>query len=141
QLAGNSVDARSDIYSAALVIYESITGQLPYTSSKKLIELCPEASPALQDLLDRCLKPNPDDRPANAIEVYLQLQELGKASGVLLLPPGAMEKLMAARQSQDPTVEYVPKVARARRRWLLLGLGLLALLTLLATAWVIWKKS
>src|ERR671938_555272 len=30
QLAGQPVDARSDIYSAALVIHEALTGQLPY---------------------------------------------------------------------------------------------------------------
>src|SRR5262249_5453139 len=30
QLAGQPVDARSDLYSAALVVHESLTGQLPY---------------------------------------------------------------------------------------------------------------
>src|SRR5205807_1750367 len=78
-------------------------------SGKKLTELCPDASPQLQALLDQCLKPNPAERPAGAIEVYLRLQELGKASGILLLPPGAMDKLVASRQVQTPTVVYTPK--------------------------------
>ncbi len=146
QLAGNPVDARSDLYSAALVIHEALTGQLPYVSGKKLTELCPEATPALQALLDQCLKPNPQERPASAAEVYLRLQELGKASGILLLPPGAMDKLLAARQSQEPTLPYQPKEAPAKpksRRWLLLllaGLGAVVLLALLtwgiASAWL-----
>jgi serine/threonine-protein kinase len=108
QLAGNPVDARSDLYSTAVVIHESLTGHVPYVGGKKLADYCPDASPQLQDLLDQCLKPNPAERPASAIEVYLRLQELGKASGILLLPPGAMDKLVASRQSQQPTVAYVP---------------------------------
>jgi serine/threonine-protein kinase len=99
QLAGQSVNARTDIYSAAVVIHEAITGQLPYVSGKKLSELCPEATEPLQELLDQCLKPNPAERPPSALEVYLRLQELGKASGVLLLPPGALERLAASRRS------------------------------------------
>src|SRR5207237_7322129 len=57
QLAGQAVDARSDLYSAALVIHECLTNQLPYVSGKKLCELCPEATAVLEELLDQCLKP------------------------------------------------------------------------------------
>jgi serine/threonine-protein kinase len=128
QLAGHPVDARSDLYSAAMVMHEALSGRLPYVSGR-LCELCPEATPALQDLLDQCLKPNPNERPASAVEVYLRLQELGKASGVLLLPPGAMDKLLAARQPQEATVTYVPPGA-GRRRWLVVGLVSLAVLAL-----------
>lgn len=108
QLAGQPVDARSDLYSAALVIHEALTGQLPYVSGKKFNELCPEAPVVLQELLDQCLRPNPAERPASAVEMYLRLQELGKASGILLLPPGAMDKLIASRRAAEPTVEYKP---------------------------------
>ena len=136
QLAGQPVDARSDICSAAMVIHEALTGHLPYVSGKKLCELCPEASPALQDLLDQCLKPNPMERPPSAVEVYLRLQELGKASGILLLPPGAMDKLVAARQAAEPTVEYTPPDARTRTRriFLTVMLVLLGLLGVVALA-------
>ncbi len=142
QLAGRLVDARSDIYSVALVIHESLTRELPYGQGKKLCELCPEATPALQELLDECLKPNPAERPASAVEVYLRLQELGKASGILLLPPGAMDRLIAARQgeSSQPTVAYDPrKQTRGKGRlWLWLGLGVLAALGA-AALWIAQK--
>jgi eukaryotic-like serine/threonine-protein kinase len=137
QLAGQPVDVRSDIYSAALVIHEALTKELPYVRGKRLTELCPEASPALQDLLDQCLKPNPGERPPSAVEVYLRLQELGKASGILLLPPGAMDRLIAARQaeSMQPTIAYDPKKAKRRKRLLWMGLGLAALAGAAAAAW------
>jgi tRNA A-37 threonylcarbamoyl transferase component Bud32 len=138
QLAGQTVDARSDLYSAAMVIHESLTGKLPYVSGKKLCELCAEAPAALQDLLDHCLKQNPAERPATAVEVYLRLQELGKASGVLLLPPGAMEKLLAERRAstaaQEPTVDYVPTASRRRR----LILTLAAAVGLIVLGLAIW---
>jgi hypothetical protein len=134
QLAGQPVDARSDLYSAALVIHEALTAQLPYVSGKKLCELCPEASPSLQDLLDQCLKPNPAERPPSAVEVYLRLQELGKASGILLLPPGAMDKLVAARQANQPTIAYVPPEARGRPRRLLLAAAAVLLVLVAAAA-------
>jgi serine/threonine protein kinase len=122
QLAGQPVDARSDLYSAAMVIHEALTGHLPYVSGKSLAEHCPEAPPSLCQLLDQCLRPNPNERPAGAVEVYLRLQELGKASGILLLPPGAMEKLLSTQKvHEQPTVTYVPPWAR-KKVWLKWGL-------------------
>ncbi len=137
QLAGQPLDARSDLYSAALVIHEALTGQLPYVSGKKLRELCPEASPSLQDLLDQCLKPNPAERPASAVEVYLRLQELGKASGIVLLPSTDMDKLAASARASQPTIAYTPPRWWTRRR---LGLALISLLFLLGLAGKLWFK-
>lgn len=132
QLAGNPVDARSDLYSAAMVIHEALTGHLPHLSGKTLTELCPEAPPSFQDLIFHCLKPNPADRPASAVEVYLRLQELGKASGILLLPPGALEKLSAARKARQSS--ELPAVALqpgGKSPWFWVGIGVAAALLLL----------
>ena len=105
----------------------------------RLVVLVSTGGSTLQNLLDQCLRPNPNERPASTIEVYLRLQELGKASGILLLPPGAMDRLVAARQSESmqPTVRYQPP----RRRlgtWLLAG-GL-ALAALGVLAWYFWLR-
>jgi serine/threonine protein kinase len=118
QLAGQPVDARSDLYSFGMVIHEALTNHLPHVSGKKLSELCPEAPAAFQELLMDCLQPNPTERPINAVEVYLRLQDLGRASGILLLPPGAMERLTKLRGSKDSTVDYVPDDRRWPRWWI-----------------------
>jgi serine/threonine protein kinase len=141
QLAGQPVDARSDLYSAALVMFESLTCQLPYTSGKRLSELCPEAPPAFEEMIGACLKPEPRERPASAVEVYLRLQELGKASGILMLPPGALDKLLEQRPSEATTVTLVPGAQKlATRRRILLGgvLGAVILVGLLAGAFVLF---
>jgi serine/threonine-protein kinase len=93
QLAGEPVDARSDLYSAAMVIHEALTGKLPHVTGKSFAELCPDAPPDLVDIIHQCLQPNPNARPVSAVEVYMRLQELAKASGILLLPPEATEHL------------------------------------------------
>ncbi len=132
QLAGRPVDARSDLYSAALVIYEALTGQLPYASGKKLTELCPDASPVLEELLEHCLKQRAEERPGSAVDVYLRLQELGKASGILLLPTGAMDKLVAARRANQTAH---PAAAPTRKKnspvSLYFVIGMIVLITLL----------
>jgi tRNA A-37 threonylcarbamoyl transferase component Bud32 len=132
QLAGAPLDARSDLYSAALVIYEALTGQLPHTRSKNLAELCPEVPPQFQALISQCLEADPDKRPSSALEAFLQLQEMGKASGVLLLPAGAMERLAEARRqaqglrASGDTNTTLPHVSPGARRWRRLLLGLVA---------------
>src|SRR5206468_7682611 len=69
QLAGQPADARSDLYSAAMVLHEALTGKLPHVSGKTFGELCPDAPPGLAEVLEQCLRPNPAERPANAVEV------------------------------------------------------------------------
>ncbi len=70
QLAGVPADSRSDIFSAAVVMHEALTGKLPHITGKTLKELCPDASDDLCELIQRCLSQNPNGRPTNAVEVY-----------------------------------------------------------------------
>jgi serine/threonine-protein kinase len=135
QLAGGTVDHRADIYSAAIVLFEALTGRVPQPGGRSLCELCPEATPALEALLNQCLRRGPDDRPASAAEVYLRLHELGKASGVLMVSPETLQQLTARfRQATagEATQTYVAP-SRVAWRWVvtlgvLIALGVMAYL-------------
>jgi serine/threonine protein kinase len=117
QLAGQVVDARSDLYSSALVIYEALTGDLPYASSRKLIDSCAEAPLPLQQLIEHCLKPAPGERPGSAIEVYRRLQEAGRESGLTELLPDEVDPTPLVAKGSEPTVAYVvAKTRKARRK-------------------------
>lgn len=136
QLAGDLADVRTDIYSAAVVLFEAMTGTIPYTSGRTLCELCPEATPELQDLLERCLQPDRRERPANAAEVYLRVHELGKASGALLLSPETLEQISARPapllSSSSDTVTYRGNPWRrlsGRNKALTVGVALLTMAT------------
>ncbi|HET7250831.1 MAG TPA: protein kinase [Gemmatimonadales bacterium] len=91
QLLGEPVDARSDLYAAGVVLYECLTGQLPFNAGSvislvaKLLkedarppqEVNPEVPPALSALVLRLLAKRPEDRVQTAVDLGLQLAALG----------------------------------------------------------------
>jgi Tol biopolymer transport system component len=87
QLQGQEADARSDIFSFGLVLYEMLTGVRAFeaTSSANLIaavlkdqprpvhELQPDTPPALERILDTCLAKDPDERWQSARDLRREL--------------------------------------------------------------------
>ncbi len=91
QLLSEEVDGRSDLYSAGVVLYECLTGRLPFEAPSpisliaKLLhdEPVPPATlnadipSLLSDLIVRLLAKRPEERPRNAGEISKQLSQLG----------------------------------------------------------------
>ena len=94
RLRNAAFDGRSDIFSAGIMMYQLLTGQLPFTGDysivqKILTEKHPPLSlyienypPALDAILDRALAKSPDDRYSSADEMAGEIgsveQELRK---------------------------------------------------------------
>jgi predicted Ser/Thr protein kinase len=87
QLAGTGATKQSDLYALGLVLYELFTGKPPF-AGKDLQELqrqradtpkttpstlIPDISPRLESAILRCLEPEPNLRPASALEVAVSL--------------------------------------------------------------------
>ena len=91
QLLGDEIDARADIYSAGIVLYECLTGARPWVADSATvligkmlsepprppIEVNPEVPAALSALIVRTIARDRNERPATAAELGDELEKLG----------------------------------------------------------------
>lgn len=86
QAMGQELDERSDIYSLGIMLYELLTGRVPFQADSAvavLLKHVQEAPPPLpaalslfQPVLDKALAKKPEDRYQRASEMMMHLQEL-----------------------------------------------------------------
>jgi YVTN family beta-propeller protein len=76
QLRGEAVDGRADVYALGCVLYELLTGQVPFVRDDDIaklwahisdpapspVELAPDTPQALSAVAERCMEKDPDDR-------------------------------------------------------------------------------
>lgn len=160
QACGVPADARSDVFSAGLLLYELIVGKGPFAECtgpellrRRLVESPPplaEAAPHLgpqpdlQAILDRALAPEVGGRYADAREMLkaldaLPIELLRSTAAPAKAPPVFRESLEAPGPStMHPEEPPAPVAAGTRGRR---ALGLVAVLGLIATAvWVLTRS-
>lgn len=97
QAAGQPVTYRADLFSVGVIMFECLSGQLPFVGKssydyvrhlladapRRLGRLAPGAPADLVDLVERCLEKNPPDRPESAADVLAELRRIaGSLTGV-----------------------------------------------------------
>ncbi|HOC73221.1 MAG TPA: SUMF1/EgtB/PvdO family nonheme iron enzyme, partial [Candidatus Hydrogenedentes bacterium] len=70
----HDVDARADIYSVGVVLYEVLTGNMPTGVPRPASQMLGEIPPAMDDIVAKCVDPNPERRFQNAAELRAALQ-------------------------------------------------------------------
>jgi TolB-like protein len=90
QVAGRPVDHRTDLFSLGVLLYEAVSGRLPFTGDssaelasailrdtpRPLSEISTDLTPELAGIIRRCLEKDPRQRIQTAREVANELREL-----------------------------------------------------------------
>jgi serine/threonine protein kinase len=88
QAAGLEVDIRADLYSLGAVLFEILTGEIPCLAEdlpdggRRPSRLQAELPPEVDDLVARCLAPEPRDRPQSAAEFLEGINEALRAKAM-----------------------------------------------------------
>jgi DNA-binding response OmpR family regulator len=91
QLLDETAEERSDLYAVGVVLYECLTGRLPFEANSSIAliakqlqedpippdQVNPDVPPELSALIIRLLSKSPDDRPASASELAQLLAQIG----------------------------------------------------------------
>jgi protein kinase-like protein len=127
QISGKAVDGRTDIYALGCVLYQCLTGTLPYHRDDDaallwahLVEPPPsvtsiraELPPGLDDVIGKAMAKDPDDRYDTCRVMVMALHaELGGGGSGIIRPPSMRAPQQRVPETAEPTGEAAAAAAQ-----------------------------
>jgi eukaryotic-like serine/threonine-protein kinase len=122
QARGAAVDQRSDLYSVGILLYEMLTGTVPFTGDSP-VEIAmkhlsdtprppslerPDIPPDLDMIVLRALAKNPDDRFQTAEEMAAELDRFAQGAGVTAETADAATAVLSGTELSTAPTAIVP---------------------------------
>ncbi|HXJ96823.1 MAG TPA: protein kinase [Terriglobia bacterium] len=151
QIRGEKLDARTDLFSLGLVLYEMATGQPAFSGDtvatvhdailrdapKPAQESNPDLPPKLEEIINRALEKDRDLRYHGAGDLRAELKRLKRDTDSARSPVGA-GLVPALGRPQEPALSAVK--GAPLRRWQLPVAMLALLVVVVAVAWYVWQR-
>lgn len=114
-----NVDARADLYSLGVMLYESLTGEVPMGRFKLPSQKVSGLDPRLDEIVAQLLEAEPEARPQRARDVAQALEPLISTSQI----PGAAANSGTGSAVRAPLAGNAPQVSVKAVAALLVGLA------------------
>jgi serine/threonine protein kinase/tetratricopeptide (TPR) repeat protein len=156
QIQGGTVDARSDIFSFGVVLFEMLTGKMPFRGEHDAAMMysivneepdpvakhLPSVSPEIERIVQRALEKDPEDRYQSIADMVSEIRRVQKQSTRVSRTMTHAIPAEVPQRQDTPTASIAPPVpARSSKNVIIIAVSMVVLLAVAAGAYMMFFKS